>query len=362
MSEDEKVFLQNIPAEEHLEINFGNVREAAAVLVVTVEGQLQQPEHLLNQALLMTQGWEWLEGQIDRLTYAVPQLVMQLARREERLGAAVMVAGEPAARVVRPTAAEVGEPETSGAVVMASAPSPEIAPVARERADDRPRRLGPVKEFVAAGGDWGAFIRWFEAAYQASDWSKAEVLKALPTALDDEALAIFKAILLEWRTTLQAACHEMAEIFDPPSNAKIKCQQRKREEAELPLFNRSALIALSQAAYSRLDEPVLDSLAMENMLSLVHEMTVVLLKVEEEAQTSLWVAQCLQTQEQMNQWTWVAPERRGSWKRLPAPPAQVAGRAVLSAGAHSFWRQWRAAWSTRGGGGGSLRVDGVRHV
>ncbi|CAM9617731.1 unnamed protein product [Lampetra fluviatilis] len=107
----------------------------------------------------MTKGWERLEGRIDRLTDAVPQLVVQLAGEEERPGAVEMVAGEPAVGAVRSTAAEAREPGMLGAVGAAGAPSPETAPVARERALDRIHRLGPFKEFVAAGGNWGVFTR-----------------------------------------------------------------------------------------------------------------------------------------------------------------------------------------------------------
>ncbi|CAM9703269.1 unnamed protein product [Lampetra planeri] len=165
----------------------------------------------------MTKGWERLEGRIDRLTDAVPQLVVQLAGEEERPGAVEMVAGEPAVGAVRSTAAEAREPGMLGAVGAAGAPSPETAPVARERALDRIHRLGPFKEFVAAGGNWGVFTRRFEAAYQALDWTEEEALKALPRTLN--------------------------------------------------------------------------------------EMGVVLPIVEEEAQTSLWVVQCVRAQEEMNQRT-----------------------------------------------------------
>ncbi|CAN0419414.1 unnamed protein product [Lampetra planeri] len=111
----------------------------------------------------------------------------------------------------------------------------------------RPFRLEPVKEIVVVGGVGGLYPT-VEVAYQVLDWSEDEALKALPMALNDEALAIFKVILAEWRTSLQTACREMVEVFDPPSNAKKKFQQCRRQEVELPLALRSALMVLCVVA------------------------------------------------------------------------------------------------------------------
>ncbi|CAN0118547.1 unnamed protein product [Lampetra planeri] len=60
---------------------------------------------------------------------------------------------------IPPTAMGTGEPGTLSiaAAAAAMAPSWEAVPVAHMRAPNRPRRLGPVKEFVAAGGDWGPY-------------------------------------------------------------------------------------------------------------------------------------------------------------------------------------------------------------
>ncbi|CAN0392352.1 unnamed protein product [Lampetra fluviatilis] len=78
------------------------------------------------------QGWERLERQIERLTNAVSQLVLQLAGRQERLEVTVMATGEPAAGAVRSTVAETGENEASEAVVAAETPSPEKGSALRE--------------------------------------------------------------------------------------------------------------------------------------------------------------------------------------------------------------------------------------
>ncbi|CAN0115425.1 unnamed protein product [Lampetra planeri] len=56
-----------------------------------------------------------------------------------------------------------------------------------------------------------------------------------------------------------------------------------------------------KAAYLRLDKTALDSLAMKKMLMLAQEMGVILLIMEKEAQTYLWVARCLQAHESMHQ-------------------------------------------------------------
>ncbi|CAM9877883.1 unnamed protein product [Lampetra planeri] len=129
----------------------------------------------------------------------------------------VMMTGEPAGGAIRLTAAETGEQGASR--VTTETPSPGTGAVARERVAKRPCWLGPVKEFVV-GSNWAAFVRQFEAMYQALDWSEAEALKTLPTALNDKALAILKAIPTEWRTTPQTACREIVEAFNPPLNAK----------------------------------------------------------------------------------------------------------------------------------------------
>ncbi|CAN0420336.1 unnamed protein product [Lampetra planeri] len=55
----------------------------------------------------------------------------------------------------------------------------------------------------------------------------------------------------------------------------------------------------SKVAYLRINEMVLDYLAMEKILMLVQEIGVMLPIMEEEAQASLWVARCLEVHEGM---------------------------------------------------------------
>lgn len=61
---------------------------------------------------------------------------------------------------------------------------------------DHGRRLPHVKEFIAAGGDWSAFTWRFDAAFQSVHWTEEEeeALVALPTVLDEKALAVFRSI------------------------------------------------------------------------------------------------------------------------------------------------------------------------
>ncbi|CAN0343158.1 unnamed protein product [Lampetra fluviatilis] len=162
------------------------------------------------------------------------------------------------------------------------------APAAWEKAPDRPRRMTPVKEFVALEGDWGAFTRRFEAEYLAIEFTVEEVLNVLYTNLDDDALAVFQAVPEERRATLQKAYGEMVIVFNTPSNTRGKFLQSKLVEAKTPLAYRRALMELDQVAYPRLNEVAQDSLVMEKMLGFPQEMGVILLIVEKEVQTSSW--------------------------------------------------------------------------
>ncbi|CAM9571366.1 unnamed protein product [Lampetra planeri] len=101
--------------------------------------------------------------------------------------------------------AAAGSAASAGSSSLPCGESPGITtPAARDSAD-KGRRLPHVHEFVAAGGDWSTF-RWrFEAAYKSVRWSKEEVLIALPTMLDDDALAVFRSISPDKNTMLTQA-------------------------------------------------------------------------------------------------------------------------------------------------------------
>ncbi|CAN0202756.1 unnamed protein product [Lampetra planeri] len=80
---------------------------------------------------------------------------------------------------------------------------------------------------------------------------------------------------------------EGAAVFETPSNTWKKFLQWRRGQAETPHAYYSALMALGQAVYPRMDLAALDSLTMEKLLVLAHETGIVLPVVDEEAQTSL---------------------------------------------------------------------------
>ncbi|CAM9304192.1 unnamed protein product [Lampetra fluviatilis] len=130
------------------------------------------------------------------------------------------------------------------------------------------KRLPPIREFVAAGGDWIAFQRCFKAACPLVGWFDMKALQALPTEQDDDYLAEFEAIPEADRATLPRACAQMAAIFDPPSNACQRFVLQRRGEAKTPVTFCSALLALGHAAYPHMEQTALDFLALERLLSL----------------------------------------------------------------------------------------------
>ncbi|CAN0375672.1 unnamed protein product [Lampetra planeri] len=89
-----------------------------------------------------------------------------------------------------------------------------------------------------------------------------EALQALPTCLDERALQAFKSIPPANKPTLPGAYIQMANVFEPPSSARMKFSLRRREEGELPLAFHCSLLALAQAAYPDLEGRALDSMAL----------------------------------------------------------------------------------------------------
>ncbi|CAM9284692.1 unnamed protein product [Lampetra fluviatilis] len=108
------------------------------------------------------------------------------------------------------------------------------APAGRQGAEHT-RRLPHVKEFVAAGGDWSDVTWRFETAFWSVQWSEEEVLVALPTILDDDALAVFRSIPPEKKKMLKSVYAEMADVYEPPSDTRRKFMQRRRGSSESPL-------------------------------------------------------------------------------------------------------------------------------
>ncbi|CAM9439766.1 unnamed protein product [Lampetra fluviatilis] len=136
----------------------------------------------------------------------------------------------------------------------------------------------------AQSSDWMAFQHHFEAVYISVGWSSDEALRSMPTALDDDSLAVLNYIPVADWATLPQACEQMAAIFDGPSNARRRFLLQRWVEAEMPLAFRSTLLVLGQAA-------VLNILALECPLLLARELGIVLSIVEEADLSSLRVAQ-----------------------------------------------------------------------
>ncbi|CAM9861769.1 unnamed protein product [Lampetra planeri] len=105
-------------------------------------------------------------------------------------------------------------------------PAGAAAPAGRNGAEHT-RCLSYVKSCVAAGGDWSAFTWRFEAAFRSVHWSEEEALVALPTVLDDDALAVFRLISPEKKTS-QSVSAEMAKAYEPPSDTQQKFMQWRR--------------------------------------------------------------------------------------------------------------------------------------
>ncbi|CAN0416798.1 unnamed protein product [Lampetra fluviatilis] len=202
--------------------------------------------------------------------------------------------------------AATGSVASAGGSSLRREESLDIATLAAKDSADRGRRLPHVREFVAAGGDWSTF-RWrFKAAYKLVRWSEEEALIALPTILDDDALAVFRSISPGKKATLTQAFAEMAEVYEPPDDRTRKCQHHRRGSTESPLAYRSALMALAVDAYPNVKREHLDPLVMERMLVLAREMDVVLPTCCHELKTSWWAARCLNAHENLKRWAQMA--------------------------------------------------------
>ncbi|CAN0412457.1 unnamed protein product [Lampetra fluviatilis] len=102
-------------------------------------------------------------------------------------------------------------------------------------------------------------------------WSEVEALRALPAALDDDALAALITIPRGDRSTLQQALLRMQAIYGPP-----------------------ALLALTRAAFPRIDHEGIDALVLEKLLSLARELRIVMPTVDDDNFCSLHASRCIQ--------------------------------------------------------------------
>ncbi|CAN0025654.1 unnamed protein product [Lampetra fluviatilis] len=121
---------------------------------------------------------------------------------------------------------------------------------------------------------------------------QAEALRALPAALDDDALAMFCTIPSAERATLPQALAQIAAIYDPPSNVRHKFAARRRGEAGMPFAFRSALLALAKAAFPKMDHAGVDLLVLERLLMLARDLNIVLPAIEKDDLSSLKVVTC----------------------------------------------------------------------
>ncbi|CAN0431757.1 unnamed protein product [Lampetra fluviatilis] len=185
--------------------------------------------------------------------------------------------------------------------------------------DDRvlQQRLPALSAFKADGGDWGAFQRRFLAHQEMSGWSDTTALRALPAMLDDDALAAFTSAARSSRSTLQAALHLMAKVFGPPSTCRHQFYDRRKVAGETTLAYRTALLALADAAFPRMDKEGKDAMVTEQLLVLAHELGVPINVADEMDICSLAIATSIHAYEVL--------------KRRPGVVCNLAGNAVLAA-------------------------------
>ncbi|CAM9283398.1 unnamed protein product [Lampetra fluviatilis] len=221
-------------------------------------------------------------------------------------------------------------------------PAPQQQPLT-SKVEDAPklRRLPPVRQFTAAGGDWTAFRRRFEATYISVGWTSREGLQALPMALDDDSLAAFFAIPELDRATVTRTYTEMAAIFDPPSNVQRRFRLRRWGENQTPLAYHSALLASGHAAFPLMDRVTLDSLALERLLSLAQELGIILAVTEEDDLTSLQVAHGIQAHFNLKEWPAVAASAMEPAVDKQACASFARGTEGRSAGLPPSTREWR---------------------
>ncbi|CAN0173911.1 unnamed protein product [Lampetra planeri] len=125
--------------------------------------------------------------------------------------------------------------------------------------------LPVLKEFSAAGGDWATFQHRFLAHQEMAGSSEAEALRALPAALDDDALAPLITAPKAERSTLQQVLRHMSTIYGPPSDIRHRFADRRKGEAESPLLFRRALLAPMKATFGRMDGEGIDALVLEKL-------------------------------------------------------------------------------------------------
>ncbi|CAM9749770.1 unnamed protein product [Lampetra planeri] len=159
------------------------------------------------------------------------------------------------------------------------------------------QRLPTLSAFKAEGGDWGQFQRRFLAHQEMSAWSDATALRALPAMLNDDALAAFRAARKSDRSTLKDALGLLARVYGPPSACRHHFYARRKAATETALAYRTALLALADAAFPRMDEEGQDAMVLEQLLKLAQDLGVPINTADEIDISSLRVATSIQAHE-----------------------------------------------------------------
>ncbi|XP_078461913.1 uncharacterized protein LOC144726833 [Lampetra planeri] len=159
------------------------------------------------------------------------------------------------------------------------------------------QRLPTLSAFKAEGGDWGQFQRRFLAHQEMSAWSDATALRALPAMLDDDALAAFRAARKSDRSTLKDALGLLARVYGPPSTCRHQFYARRKAATETALAYRTALLALADAAFPRMDEEGQDAMVLEQLLKLAQDLGVPINTADDIDISSLRVATSIQAHE-----------------------------------------------------------------
>ncbi|XP_061429555.1 uncharacterized protein LOC133356193 [Lethenteron reissneri] len=103
------------------------------------------------------------------------------------------------------------------------------------------------------------------------------------------------------RSTLKAALGLMAKVYGPPSACRHQFYRRRKGDTETTLAYRTALLALADAAFPRMDEEGQDAMVMEQLLTLAQDLGVPINTADEVDICSLRVATSIQAHEVLKQ-------------------------------------------------------------
>ncbi|CAN0060606.1 unnamed protein product [Lampetra planeri] len=115
--------------------------------------------------------------------------------------------------------------------------------------------------------------------------------------LDNNVLAAFTSARRSDRSTLKAALGLMAKVYGPPSACRHHFYARRKADTETVLAYRTALLALADAAFPRMDEEGQDAMVLEQLLKLAQDLGVPINTADEIDISSLRVATSIQAHE-----------------------------------------------------------------